>query len=87
MFKLLYILIYNQFKPPFTTYNYFYAFIKRPNINDCSFRQVIYSKNVFPQSLEKLIRVNFVLVGFQKKVTFYSDISLLKIQVKIPIYV
>ena len=26
MFKLLYILIYNQFKPPFTTYNYFYAF-------------------------------------------------------------
>ena len=40
-----------------------------------------------PQSLEKLIHTKFVHVGFQKKVVFYSNISLLKIQVKIPIYV
>ena len=33
------------------------------------------------------MHVKFVHVEFQKKVAFYSDISLLKIQVKIPIYV
>ena len=79
-----------MFKPHFSIIspedNYSYELLVQL-VNDCIFRQAIFSKNVNPQSLEKLIHVKFVHAGFQEKVAFYSDISLLNIQVKVPIYV